>query len=328
MRRRSRRSTRCWLTPTPGWNTFSEKRVAQLVDWMVLSLDPDALRVATQRDDDRHVEVSADHSGMAQIWGTVRATDGAAFHLKLDELAATVCRDDPRTTRQRRADALTALVGGESTMPCRCESPRCPAAGNGSTSSAVLIHVLAETATIDGRGTTAGFVPGYGPLPPAMVREVAKTARLAPLRVPTDGAAEPQYRPSAALAQFVRNRDLTCRWMGCDKPAWQADIDHTVPYPLGPTHPSNTSCFCRFHHLLKTFHGGPERMEGDPTARRHDGLHHPQRPGAHHQTVGRHAVSATGRAHRAPPTDRRATASPGPRCGDAETTTHPRPGPR
>ena len=27
--------------------------------------------------------------------------------------------------------------------------------------------------------------------------------------------------------------------MGCDKPAWQADIDHTVPYPLGPTHPSN-----------------------------------------------------------------------------------------
>jgi hypothetical protein len=45
--------------------------------------------------------------------------------------------------------------------------------------------------------------------------------------------------------------------MGCDKPAWQADIDHTVPYPLGPTHPSNNGCFCRFHHLLKTFHCGP-----------------------------------------------------------------------
>jgi hypothetical protein len=46
--------------------------------------------------------------------------------------------------------------------------------------------------------------------------------------------------------------------MGCDKPAWQADIDHTVPHPLGPTHPSNNSCFCRFHHLLKTFHCGPD----------------------------------------------------------------------
>jgi hypothetical protein len=242
---------------TPGWNTFSDKRVAQLVDWMVLALDPDALRVAKQRDDDRHVEVSADHSGMAEIWGRVRATDGAAFNLKLDELAATVCRDDPRTKRQRRADALTALVSGEATMACRCESESCAAAGNGSTSSSVVIHVLAESATVEGRGSKAGFVPGYGPLPPAMVRDVAKTARLQPVRVAKDAATEPQYRPSAALAQFVRNRDLTCRWMGCDKPAWQADIDHTVPYPLGPTHPSNNGCFCRFHHLLKTFHCGP-----------------------------------------------------------------------
>jgi hypothetical protein len=44
--------------------------------------------------------------------------------------------------------------------------------------------------------------------------------------------------------------------MGCDKPAWSSDIDHTVPYPLGPTHASNNACYCRFHHLLKTFWGG------------------------------------------------------------------------
>ncbi|MFI5510923.1 13E12 repeat family protein [Mycobacterium sp. NPDC051804] len=242
---------------TPSWNTLSDKRVAELVDWMVLDLDPDALRVAKQRDDDRHVEVTADHSGMAEISGRVRATDGAAFNLKLDELAATVCRDDPRTKRQRRADALMALVSGAAGMACLCESTCCPAAGNGSTSPPVVIHVIAETTTIEGRGTKSGFVPGYGPLPPAMVREVAKAAQLKPVRVPNDAVKEPQYRPSAALALFVRSRDLTCRWMGCDKPAWQADIDHTVPYPLGPTHPSNNSCFCRFHHLLKTFHCGP-----------------------------------------------------------------------
>ena len=40
---------------TPDWNTFSDKRVAQSVDWMVLDLDPNALRVAKQRDADRHV---------------------------------------------------------------------------------------------------------------------------------------------------------------------------------------------------------------------------------------------------------------------------------
>ena len=32
------------------------------------------------------------------------------------------------------------------------------------------------------------------------------------------------------------------------------DIDHTIPYPLGPTHPSNLKLLCRFHHLLKTFY--------------------------------------------------------------------------
>ncbi len=313
---------------TPGWNTLSEKRVAQLVDWMVLSLDPDALRVAKERDDDRHVEVSADHSGMAEIWGRVRATDGAAFNLKLDELAATVCRDDPRTKRQRRADALMALVGGEATMGCLCESERCPAAGNGSTSSAVVVHVLAETATVEGRGSKAGFAPGYGPLPPAMVREVAKTARLEPVRVPKDAATEPRYRPSAALAQFVRNRDLTCRWMGCDKSAWQADIDHTVPVSTGADASVEQRLLLPVSSPAQDISLWARWMEGDATARRHDGLHHAEWSGAHHRTVGSDALSSTSRAHRAPRDGRRASARPGSRFRYAETKTHPRPGPR
>jgi hypothetical protein len=53
--------------------------------------------------------------------------------------------------------------------------------------------------------------------------------------------------------------------VGCDKPAWTADIDHTVPYPLGPTHPSNNVCYCRLHHLLKTFSSWKERQLPDGT---------------------------------------------------------------
>jgi hypothetical protein len=68
--------------------------------------------------------------------------------------------------------------------------------------------------------------------------------------VPKDLVAEPNFRPSAALARFVRCRDLTCRWPGCDQPAQFSDIDHTVPYPAGPTHPSNNKPYCRIHHLL------------------------------------------------------------------------------
>ncbi|WP_156744572.1 HNH endonuclease signature motif containing protein, partial [Mycobacterium sp. E740] len=96
-----------------------------------------------------------------------------------------------------------------------------------------------------------------GVLPAALVREMAATATLKPVHIPTDTLAQRGYRPSTALAEFIRCRDLSCRWPGCDKPAWKTDIDHTVAYPLGPTHPSNTACYCRFHHLMKTFHCGP-----------------------------------------------------------------------
>ena len=70
-----------------GWNTLSDRRIAQLVDWMVLDVDPNAVRVAKQHDDDRHIEVRADQYGMAEIFGRVRATDGAAFDHRLDALS-------------------------------------------------------------------------------------------------------------------------------------------------------------------------------------------------------------------------------------------------
>jgi hypothetical protein len=73
---------------------------------------------------------------------------------------------------------------------------------------------------------------------------------------PGDAPPEPHYRPSAALQDFVRCRDLTCRFPGCDKPATGCDTDHTVPWPAGPTCASNLKSLCRKHHLLKTFWTG------------------------------------------------------------------------
>jgi hypothetical protein len=77
------------------------------------------------------------------------------------------------------------------------------------------------------------------------------------VNVPT-GEADPGYRPSAKTQEFIRWRDLTCRWPGCDRPVHKSDIDHTVPWPYGPTHPSNNKPYCRIHHLIKTFYTGIE----------------------------------------------------------------------
>jgi len=38
---------------------------------------------------------------------------------------------------------------------------------------------------------------------------------------------------------------LRCRWPGCDQLALVSDIDHTVPYPYGPTQPSTNKPYCR-----------------------------------------------------------------------------------
>jgi hypothetical protein len=87
---------------------------------------------------------------------------------------------------------------------------------------------------------------------PLLAATLARAA-LRAVRHPGHTAPEPRYTPSRALAQFVCCRDLTCRFPGCDKPAQVCDLDHTLPYPAGPTHPLNLKCLCRFHHRTITF---------------------------------------------------------------------------
>jgi hypothetical protein len=95
---------------------------------------------------------------------------------------------------------------------------------------------------------------------------LAAHAKLVPLVHPLDATPEPGYLPSRALADFVRCRDLTCRWPGCDHPAFDCDIDHTIPHADGgPTHASNLKCYCRTHHLVKTFWGWRDQQLPDGT---------------------------------------------------------------
>ncbi|MFZ0716373.1 DUF222 domain-containing protein, partial [Mycobacterium sp.] len=105
-----------------------------------------------------------------------------------------------------------------------------------------------------------------GLIPPELVAELAHSAKLVPLIHPGDAPSEPGYVPSQALADFVRCRDLTCRWPGCDRPAHDCDLDHTIPYGAGgPTHASNLKCYCRTHHLVKTFWGWRDQQLPDGT---------------------------------------------------------------
>jgi hypothetical protein len=91
----------------------------------------------------------------------LHAPDGAALERKLEALAATVCRDDPRTKAQRRADALGALAAGADVLGCQCDGPNCPAAQR-SPGTNVVIHMLAEQTTVSGDSPAPGYLPWSG----------------------------------------------------------------------------------------------------------------------------------------------------------------------
>ncbi len=271
----------------PQWMRLSEKQLRERIDHRIATVDPNGVRIPPDVAQDRFVQVDPGSPGQAIIVANVDAEDGAALDQRLDALADTVCEHDPRSRERRRADAIGPLARLEGQLACRCGREDCPAAQKRAAADAAVVHVLAEQATLDGTSNHPGYLPGYGILPADRVRELAASAKLKPVRVParhaeptepsaaikpTDPAdftapveaalpsepdvpegSEPGYRPSVALSEFIRWRDLTCRFPGCDAPVQRCDIDHTVPYPLGPTHPSNTKLYCRAHHLLKTF---------------------------------------------------------------------------
>jgi hypothetical protein len=109
----------------------------------------------------------------------------------------------------------------------------------------------------DRPATRPGAIIGGPFLPGALARRFALTAKIRKVTHPGNAPPEPRYTPSTSLAEFVRCRDLTCRFPGCAHPATETDLDHTIAWPIGPTCASNLKALCRRHHLLKTFWGGP-----------------------------------------------------------------------
>lgn len=285
------------------WGVLSRNKTEQAIDALIERHDPEARRRTETAARSRYVDVTH-HRGTAWLSGEMFTTDGTLLDRRLTSLAHTVCHNDPRTVDQRRADALGALAAGHDTLACACGTGDCPAAGT-APPAAVLIHVVAEQATLDADTTnlhgahsadggpeivsnperfaeilrdaanpkptpqpaavvkpnpSPGLVSGGPTVPASILADLAArgAAQLQPLVHPGGaGLPEPHYRPSAKLADFIRCRDLTCRFPNCDRPAEFCDVDHTIPYRVGgPTHASNLKCLCRAHHLLKTFYAG------------------------------------------------------------------------
>ncbi len=251
-----------------SWQCWSRRRIINAVDAAVRAIDPDAAKERrVHADEERHISVTPLPDGMAEVRGRLPATAAAAFDKRLSERATSVCAKDSRTLAQRRADALDALTEGRA-LACNCGQPDCPARAEETEPAAggvrTVINVIATEDTVTGDSDQPGYLEGYGVIDAEQVREMAESATIRPVECP---AATPEealrYQPSASLERWIRCRDLTCRFPGCDRKAWFCDVDHTVPFnhadPAagGLTVPWDLACYCREHHRLKTFHGGP-----------------------------------------------------------------------
>jgi hypothetical protein len=239
-----------------------------------------------------------DTTGTTSIWARLTVADAELVKRRLTDLTAHPCPHDPRSAGERRAAALGLLgaLGVHGTedahLPCPCARDDCTASGTDARADAIVIHILTDqipdtappdpepsperdphpgpgpdggptpdTEAPDKRSTTSGLavIAGGGIVPTPLLADLIRLgAPVRPIPDPAQLCAEPRYRPSATLARFVRNRDQTCCFPGCDHPAERCDLDHSTPYgPGGLTHPGNIKALCRKHHLLKTFWTGP-----------------------------------------------------------------------
>ncbi|WP_197378576.1 HNH endonuclease signature motif containing protein [Mycolicibacterium mengxianglii] len=299
-----------------NWGGLSQKKLDTAIDVWVNRYDPGALKQTRVRVRDRGIDVLESKDGITDILMRLKGADAALFYRRVTVMANGVCKDDPRTFKQRCADASGALGAGFFHLACECGNPSCEGAVDDGRASSVVVYIYGEEAALtahpdpymdgdsplpaadevsseaksaeavaaaepesaedgvvaedlsDGsiahpaqrppapQQPPAGVILGFGavpaPLLAALIAAGAKTRHLAPPR--TDP--EARYRPSIALDEWVRARDLTCRFPHCDRPAEFCDWDHTVPWPAGLTHASGGKLLCRKHHLLKTFHSG------------------------------------------------------------------------
>ena len=257
------------------WGPLSEDRLDQAIDAWIFRYDPAAVRRSESSTHTRDFSIGDldDPAETTSVWGRLLATDAAVLKRRVAQMVQGVCDNDPRPIGERRSDAVGAIAAGSFRLACQCGSKACPA-GDAPSSSNVVIRVLADQSTVEAAVGSAeqpavappvALIVGEGIVPTPLLSQLIRGgAKVRPITMPSDEP-EPHYRPSAELAEFVRMRDLYCRAPGCDVPADRCDLDHTIPYPIGPTHASNIKCLCRTNHLMKTFGGWQDIQLPDGT---------------------------------------------------------------
>ncbi|MDQ4490914.1 DUF222 domain-containing protein [Sinomonas sp. ASV486] len=248
---------------------------------MALYRRVDSLARAQHRTPDEHRTLSqlrADALTHLGLNGVLQAPDATAAGSRTQEdpRAAAHPRMDTGLEEPTHADVIVAqgaiaasaggddIVGGTADVSTASHAGDIAQMGNfavpeefaGSLKAEIVVHLPA--AVLLGSATGNGYLDGYGIIDADTARQLAAAApNWHRLYTDTDGTplrlGRTAYRPPEAMRRFLRYRDGTCAFPGCNQPAESSELDHTHEWQDGGgTDADNLAHLCRKHHALKS----------------------------------------------------------------------------
>ncbi|OZC86274.1 HNH endonuclease, partial [Rhodococcus sp. 06-418-1B] len=128
----------------------------------------------------RGMRVRRDCGGASILEAIVTDLEGAEVEALVTEIAATVCREDPRSATALRVDGLMALIHGEHALECQCRrGERCPhdgAADRPDPRRGPLVQILLDAETLLGLRQNPAVLADGTPLDPELARLIATDA--------------------------------------------------------------------------------------------------------------------------------------------------------
>lgn len=152
---------------------------------------------------------------------------------------------DQRTLDQLRADLALDLLTG------RTEQVPAPAFAR------PIINVTVPIQTLMGLSDDPGVLSGGTVVPAGLARMIAHQPGSTWHRMLTDPAGQlvelstKRYQPTKSIWSWVVAEHATCFRSGCDTPATEAELDHRVRWPEGPTSTENLWPGCTGDHKAK-----------------------------------------------------------------------------
>ncbi len=234
-----------------------------------------------------------DGTGSLTLTNSVDRIQLADYRLTLAAKAVRALGDDDRTLEQLRTDLALDLILGTATVnaglgdlegyaagatPSDGWISRLPAAGF----ARPVVNVTVPIQTLMGLSDDPGTLSGGTVLPATLARMIAQQPGSTWHRMLTDDAgvcvevSTRSYRPSRTIWNDVVARFQTCFRAHCDRPAADCELDHRVPFPVGPTSNRNLQPACGRDHKGKHADGfGVTTYDGATTFHTRAGFRHP-----------------------------------------------------